>query len=125
MQINSYKKLLDQVKFIQILSPGRIAAGSSTTIGKKLAGKIENALSFCEEKGFKPCSVELQNVDTGDTKVLDISTGSFSNQVSDPVSKMYSSLYVKDKYSISDQAFHELSAVVSDMPRSYQVKRVT
>ena len=95
---------------------------------KKLAGKIENALSFCEEKRFKPCSVELQNVDTGDTEVLDISTGSFSNkenQASDPASKVYSSLYVKDKYSISDQAFHELSAVVSDMPRSYQVKRVT
>ena len=74
--------------------------------------------------GFKPCSVELQNVDTG----LDISTGSFSNkenQASDPASKVYSSLYVKDKYSISDQVFHELSAVVSDMPRSYQVKRVT
>ena len=43
----------------------------------------------------------------------------------DPAGKVYSSLYVKDKYSISDQAFHELSAVVSDMPRSYQVKRVT
>ena len=81
-----------------------------------LAGKIEKALNFCEEKGFKPCSVELQNVDTGDNEVLDISTGSFSNkenQVFDPAGKVYSSLYVKDKYSISDQAFHELSAVRS------------
>lgn len=95
---------------------------------KQLAGKIENALSFCEDRGFKPCSVELQNVNTGDSEVLDISTGSFSNkenQVSDPASKVYSTLYVKDKYSISDQALHELSAIVPDMPRSYQVKRVT
>ena len=94
---------------------------------KSLASKIENALSFCEDKGFKPCSVELQNVDTGDSEVLDMSTGSYSNKenkVCDPTSKVYSSLYVKDKYSISDQAYHELSTVVSDLPRSYQVKRV-
>ena len=44
--------------------------------------------------------------------------------MSDPTSKVYSSLYVKDKYSISDQAYHELSTVVFDLPRSYQVKSI-
>lgn len=95
---------------------------------KTLAGKIGKALSFCEETGFKPCSVKLQNVNTGQSEVLDVSAGTFSNkenQVSDPASKVHSSLYVKDKYSISNEAFHELSAVVSDMPKSCQVKKLT
>ena len=74
------------------------------------------------------CSVKLKNINTGNSEVLDISTGTFSdkeNQVSDPVDKVHSSLYVKDKYSISNQAFHELSAIVSDLPKSCQVKRLT
>ena len=28
-----------------------------------------------------------------------------------------------DKFSISDQAFHELSLLASDLPKSYQVKK--
>ena len=104
------------------------AAGSGSSTEKNLAGKIGNALTFCEETGYKACSVELQNVDTGNNEVLDISTGKFSdkeNDVSDPVDKIHSSLYVKDKYSISDQAFHELSAISSDLPKSCQVKKLT
>ena len=60
--------------------------------------------------------------------MLHISTGKFSdkeNNVSDPVDKIHSSLYVEDKYSISDQAFHELSAISSDLPKSCQVKKLT
>ena len=89
------------------------AAGSESSPEKNLAGKIGNALTFCEETGYKACSVELKKVGTGNNEVLDISTGKFSdkeNNVSDPVDKIHSSLYVKDKYSISDQAFHELNA---------------
>ena len=43
---------------------------------------------------------------------------------SDSDDKIYSTLYVKDKFSISDQAFHELSLLASDLPKSYQVKKL-
>lgn len=32
---------------------------------KTLAEKIHGALSFCEGEGFQPCTVDLENVDTG------------------------------------------------------------
>ena len=47
----------------------------------------------------------FENISTGNSKVLDVSTGTFSgkeNQLSDPVDKMCSSLYIKDKFSISE-----------------------
>lgn len=96
---------------------------------KVLAHDIDKALHFCEQKGFKAHSVELQNVNTGNTEVLNISTGTFSdkeNLVSTNVSdnKVYSTLYVKDKFCISDQAFHELSSIASDLPKSCQVKKL-
>ena len=44
--------------------------------------------------------------------------------ISNSDDKIHSTLYVKDKFSISDQAFHELSLLASDLPKSYQVKKV-
>ena len=32
---------------------------------KKLANELLHATSFCEDNGFKPCSVELENTETG------------------------------------------------------------
>jgi len=86
-------------------------------------------LHFCEGKGFKAHSVELHNVNTGNIEVLNVSIGTFSdkeNLVSAGSSddKVHSTLYVKDKFSISDQAFHELSSIASDLPKSCQVKKL-
>ena len=39
---------------------------------RNLASGIQGALSFCEEDGFKPCSFEVENVDTGEHEVIDI-----------------------------------------------------
>ena len=93
---------------------------------KVLACNVEEALGFCKNKGFEPHSVELQNVDTGEVDVLDISTGTFCNKenVNANTSSAHSLLYVKDKFSISDVAFRELSAIVPALPRCGQVKKV-
>ena len=86
---------------------------------KVLAHDVEEALSFCEDKGFKPHSVELQNVETGEVDVLDISTGTFCDKENHETAtnSPHSLLYVKDKFSISDKAFHELSSIVPTLPK--------
>ena len=53
------------------------AADSGSSTEKNLAGKIGNTLTFCQEIGYKACSVKLKNVGTGDNEVLEISTGKF------------------------------------------------
>jgi hypothetical protein len=92
-----------------------------------LASGIQGALSFCEEEGFKPCSVEVENVDTGQQEVINIASGAYSQMdVSTSISKddTRSVLYIKDKFSISNEAFHELS-MVSNLPNSSKIKTLT
>lgn len=45
---------------------------------KDLAKNIQSALSFCEDEGFKPCSVEVENVDTGSHELLNVACGTYS-----------------------------------------------
>ena len=51
---------------------------------KGLANSIQTALSFCDSEGFKPCSVEIENIDTGAHKILDINTRSFNESKRSP-----------------------------------------
>ena len=90
---------------------------------KDLVTGIQAALSFCDDR-FRPCSVELENIDTGDHEVVDVQSGAFSKPAlpnGNRDDRLYSTLYVKDKYSLSNEAYHELS-MLSDLPRSCQIK---
>lgn len=94
---------------------------------KNLAGGIQGALSFCQDEGFKACEVRLKNVDTGNCEMLDIDNLTFSKDAqenTDPVNHVSSALYIKDKFSISNQAFHELS-IISNLPTSTEIKKQT
>ena len=58
--------------------------------------------------------------------MLDLTTGAFSCSVShgrmdaEGDDKAKFALYVRDKFSLSHQAYHEL---ISDLPRSYKIKQ--
>jgi hypothetical protein len=92
---------------------------------KSVATSIKGVLNFCKEKGFKPCSVEIENSDTGNREVVDASHGTFHRKEASPASKdkLHSTLYIKDKFCVSNEAFHELS-MLSDLPNLSQVKRL-
>jgi len=94
---------------------------------KFLVHDVEEALNFCESKGFKLQSVEFQNANTGEVDVLDISTGKFCDKENLTTSlddRAHSLLYVKDKSSISNKAFHELASIVPALlPKCGQVKK--
>lgn len=92
---------------------------------QKLANGVRAALTFCENQGFLPHTVEVENVTTGDHEVLNVTDGTFLKRKETIVpedDKICSTLYVKDKYSISNEAFHELS-VISNLPSSSQVTK--
>lgn len=77
---------------------------------KDFANNIKSALAFCDSDGFKPHSVEIENMDTGDHEVLDLSTGSFNKSKVSPVPSnketVHSALYIKDRFTISNEAYH-------------------
>ena len=91
---------------------------------KTLAKGIQGALSFCEDENFRPCALEVENMDTGNREILNIDTGTYSKKEQESSSaNPHSALYVKDKYCISNEAFHELS-MLSNLPNSSQVKKL-
>lgn len=90
---------------------------------RQIVSDKKGALNFCDTKGFKPNSIEFQNIDTEKYEVFDVINGSFSEKQSIPNNNIHSVLYVKDKFSTSDQAYHELSMVVHGLPKSSKVKK--
>ena len=68
---------------------------------KSLASSIQGAVSFFEDEGFKPYSVEVENVDTGQHEVIDIASGAYS-QTNTPTSNMKdntrSILYIRQNF---------------------------
>ena len=46
---------------------------------KKILNDVKSALSFCEYEKFRPCTIKLENTDTGNHSVLDLTNGTFSS----------------------------------------------
>ena len=69
--------------------------------------------------------VVLKNADEGTLETLDLSTGEFKmpkskcNEIS---SRLHTASYLKDKFSISHNGYHQLS-MISDLPNSSQIKK--
>lgn len=68
---------------------------------KTLASSVSGALSFCNDEGFKPCSLALENIDTGTVEVLNLSSGLFTAKqcASESMSastKVHSALLIKE-----------------------------
>ena len=94
---------------------------------KSLVSSIQGVLTFCEEERFKACSVELENIDTGKHEVVDMASGACSPidaHHSIKGDSVRSVLYIKERFSVSNEAFHELS-MVSNLPNSSQIKSLT
>ena len=96
---------------------------------KSLVNSIQGVLTVCKEEGFKACSVEVENIDTGKHEIVDMASGTFSSidaahAHSAKSDSVHSVLYIKDKFSVSNEAFHELS-MVSNLPSSSQIKSLT
>ena len=95
---------------------------------KELASNIKTFLTCCENEGFQPCLLELKDKNTVDQMILNVNKGTFTlkdeTKTTNTSDRNCSTLYIKDKFSISNEAYHELS-VTSDLPSSSQIKKLT
>ena len=95
---------------------------------KKVVSSVQNSLKCCEMEDFQPCLLELKENDSGDSMIVDVHNGTFTPKL-DKVdttiaSRTHSTLYVKDKYAISNDAYHELS-VISDLPTFHEIRKLS
>ena len=87
---------------------------------KQFANDVATALTFAEDTCFKPTEIEFVNKVTGER--LRVDSNGKSKECKDKQQTdsetIKKTLYVKDRYKISNKAYHELSMVNPDLPRS-------
>ena len=94
---------------------------------KQLSNDVFTSLSFLEDDHFEPVRCELKNKESGElicvrpnekpTTVTEIPSN--SEEV------LKKTMYVKERFNLSNQAYHELSMVNNSLPRSYAIQKKT
>ena len=92
---------------------------------RQVAENVKVALDIlCKSEKMKACSVEMINIDTKAKEVLNLDSGSFtSQQVTSPTTKVNSTILIKDKFVISNAAYHELSMIHTQLPKSSEIQK--
>lgn len=97
---------------------------------KRLVVEVTAALSLCDTSTFMPTKVHFENKDTCETEILDIEEGKFvakpvqNHALNSQQDKVAATLYAKDKFSISDRAYLELSSISKELPRKHELKKL-
>ena len=92
---------------------------------QQMLEQVRDSVSFCRAEGYDVCSVDVKSMDTGELETFNIRDQNKVLEVKEelPSTEMLcGALLVKDKYSVSHEAYHVLSTV-SDLPNLYQVKK--
>ena len=93
---------------------------------KKMASELKSTLEICEQH-FKAHSIEVENIDTNKREILDLDTSVYTPKPMDNSSdkdRLHTITLIKDKFTISNAAYHELS-LTSNLPNSNQIKTLT
>ena len=86
--------------------------------------EVNTRLSVCKTEGYNPRYLEIQSTETGSSEVIDLRGQSIPDRANKNGSdNIHTSLYVKDKFGVSNEAYHELS-MLSDLPSISKVKKL-
>ena len=93
---------------------------------KQLANDVCTALKFTEKTHFQPSNIEMRNAEE---MLLILQDGSITSTQPQPSSENRDTnkqtLYVKEKFNISDKAYHELSMVHPSLPRWSTLNKIS
>ena len=98
---------------------------------RQRTGNCCDSLGWLELEGYTPIKLEVRNNRTGMTETLALDretalnlfghgANSLTDDQKDTISMM---LYVKDRYNVSNDAYHEMSRICRSMPRQYCLKQ--
>lgn len=97
---------------------------------KRRVDECTAALSWLEEEGLTPVKVIVVGKDSGEARditlrtdlerALNLNGEHINSEEVDMISMM---LYVKDKYHVSGNAYHEMASLCHQMPRHYKIKQ--
>ena len=98
---------------------------------RKIQDLKERAVNILSDDQFEVSRIEVRNRDNGKSEQVLIDEHGHSNKENAPghfsttcsSEKLHQVLYTKEKYGISDQAYHDLSMVSESLPRSCKIKQ--
>ena len=91
---------------------------------KQLHNNVSHALLFLENEGIKATSLTMLHTESSKVKTLNLEKGKFLNNQSEENDILGQILYIKERFGISDSAYHELSMACGDLPHSCNLKKV-
>ena len=91
---------------------------------KQLCSDVTQALSFLDDEGVSVSSVTLIRNETNQNEVVNIKDGALAKkgECSTDSSDLELVLYVKEHFGLSNVAYHELSMICRELPRSWKLK---
>ena len=124
-QVNQQAKEIEGLKYGNptLRRPKKSWSQSSRQSRHKRKKKLANINCSMLQVSVKKMGLSCMELELENTETVDLSTGKFTPQVTEKNHDIHSTLYIKDKYSISDSSYHELS-ILSDLPSSKKVQRL-
>ena len=102
----------------------RVHTSASKEKDKAGCEKVQTALLFTNDEHLKPIKLEFKNEQTGDTVSINsndqiVKTIEQDSQVAATSSKAVvdQTLYVREKFNVSNETYHEMAMVNTGMPR--------
>ena len=88
---------------------------------KKIKEDVKDALSFTETENFKPVRVEVVNKST--KEVINVDCSGTDNVMGNVTSSIEKTLYVKERFNVSDVAYHELAQLNPALPHQSELAK--
>ena len=90
--------------------------------------KCASSLAWLKAEGYSVMQVTLRDDNTGEITTIDMPTANLLSPQQDPpadteLDTLNMMLYIKDKFNISGEAYHEMAQPCNVMPRHYQLKQ--
>ena len=120
--------------FLQRTTDRRYSKGHERRLKRSRAQHCDLSLGWLGRQGYTLTKVEAVNNQTSETELvyqtkedLQCVSGSDSDSLTvseDDVDTLNMLLFVKDRYCISGEAYHELTKICKSLPRTYKLKEL-
>ena len=85
--------------------------------------KCNDSLAWLEAEGYTATELTITNEQTGNAETIKFDMQEIlRGEEQEELDKLDMAIYIKDKHSISGNAYHELAQLFKEMPRHYKIK---
>ena len=115
---------------VQSSAPKEYSASHTRRLKRQRVNDCELSLAWLEQYGYSATKVEAINKRTGEVEVINLSEnerdaifGNDSASIAEEDLQMLNMiLFIKDRFQVYGEAYHEMTKICKALPRSYLIK---